>query len=77
MSESESSLTTIGSVLAGILDLFLAMREINIAFFLPQVLTPVFTLVFWVVALTTSVCFGTDLGKLVDDSGLGLGNKTS
>jgi hypothetical protein len=76
MSESESSLTTIGSVLVESLDLFLAMREINLEFFLPRVLTPVFALVFWVVALATSVYFGTALGKLVGDSGLGLGNKT-
>ena len=76
MSESESSLTMIGSDLEGGLDLFLAMREINLAFFLPRVSTQVLALVFWVVDLATSACFGTDLGKLVGDSGLGLGNKT-
>jgi hypothetical protein len=42
MSESESSLTTIGSNLAEGLGLFLAMREINLAFFLPLVLAPSF-----------------------------------
>jgi hypothetical protein len=66
-----------GSVLAGSLGLFLAMREINLAFFLPRVSTPVFVLVFRVVDLVASTCFGTDLGKIVGNSGLGLGNQTS
>jgi hypothetical protein len=76
MSESESSLTTIGSVLEGGLVLFLAMREIILAFFLPLVLAPVFALVFLVIGLATSVYLVTAIGKFVGDSGLGLGNKT-
>ena len=52
MSESESSLTTIGSDLAGGLGLLLAMREINLAFLLLLALALVLVLGRLVVGLS-------------------------
>ena len=76
MSESESSLTTIGSDLAGGLGLFLAMREIDLAFFLLLALALVLVLGCLVAGLSISTYLVTTIGKFVGESGLGLGNKT-
>ena len=76
ISESESSLTTIGSGLAGFLGLFLAMREINQVFFFPLELALVLALGFLVVGLAISTYLVTAIGKFVGQSGRGLGSKT-
>jgi hypothetical protein len=71
MLESESSLTMIGYVLAGGLDLFLSMGEIILAFFL--FLAAVFALAFVVMGLATLVIA---IGEFKGESGLGSGSKT-